>query len=324
MLFYFRTEKDLSQFHIGGQAVIEGVLIRAPERYSTAVRRLSGQIVVKSCEYIPLAKRRKLYNLPLLRGVIGLFEMLYIGIKSLNFSADQQMAEETSKKKKPDKSNRLRQSLGLALSFGLAFGIAFLVFFYFPLWLANDLDLQKTTWQFNLLTGAIRVVFFLSYVWFLSFFKDLRRIFQYHGAEHMSIYAFEAGEELTLDNIRKHTTLHPRCGTSFIFLVVILAITVYSLSDVLFYLLTGFTPKLGERVLLHLVLLPLVAGVAYEALKLSDKTKNSLLTRIFIAPGLWLQKITTQRPSDDQIEVAVAAIQGALNTTLGPGIQVQK
>jgi len=308
----------MAQFHIGGQAVIEGVLIRAPERYSTAVRKPSGEIVVNSCQYVPLSKRKKLFNLPLIRGVLGLYEMLSIGVKSLNFSADLQMTEE-EKKKAEKKSGQAARSLGFGLSFVLALGIALLVFFYFPLWLANALQLQKTTWQFNLLTGVVRVTLFLGYVWFLSFFRDLRRVFQYHGAEHMSIYAFEAGEELTLDNIRKYTTLHPRCGTSFIFLVAILAITIYSLSDFIFYLSAGTAPSLTKRVVLHLILLPLVAGVAYEALKLSDKTKSTFLTKIIIAPGLWLQKITTQRPSDDQIEVAVAAIEGALNRTLSPG-----
>lgn len=312
----------MSQFHIGGQAVIEGVMIRAPQRYSTAVRKPSGEIVLKSCEYTPLAKRKKLYNLPLVRGVLGLFEMLYIGIRSLNFSADLQMAGEEYRWKDSKKRSRFSKSAGFALSFVLAFGVALLVFFYFPLWLASTLHLEKTTWQFNLLTGAIRVTLFLGYVWFLSFFKDLKRVFQYHGAEHMSIYAFEAGEELTLGNIRKYTTLHPRCGTSFIFLVVILAVTVYSLSDFLFYLASGALPSLAERVLVHLLLLPLVAGVAYEALKFSDKTKSNFLTRILITPGLWLQKITTQKPSDDQIEVAVAAIEGALNRKPSSAVSV--
>jgi uncharacterized protein YqhQ len=136
----------------------------------------------------------------------------------------------------------------------------------------------------------------------------------------MSIYAFESGENLTLDNIRKYSTLHPRCGTSFIFLVLLLAITIYSISDFLFYLVDGSAPGLAERVLMHLILLPFVAGLAYEVLKLSDKTKSSFLTKIIIAPGLWLQMITTQRPSDDQIEVAVAAIQGALRQPFGPGV----
>ncbi|OGC76741.1 MAG: hypothetical protein A2Z27_02950 [candidate division Zixibacteria bacterium RBG_16_50_21] len=310
----------MAKFHIGGQAVIEGVLIRAPERYSTAVRRTSGEIVVKSRDYIPLSKRKKIYNLPLVRGVIGLVEMLSIGIKSLNFSADMQVTEEEAKKKKVGKSRSFGQSLSFALSFILVLGIALLVFFYFPLWLANFLKLQKTTWQFNVLTGVVRISLFLGYVWFLSFFKDLRRIFQYHGAEHMSIYAFESGEGLTLNNIRKYSTLHPRCGTSFIFLVLLLAITIYSISDFLFYLVDGSAPGLAERVFMHLILLPFVAGVAYEALKLSDKTKSRLLTKIIIAPGLWLQMITTQKPSDDQIEVAVAAIQGALRLPLAPGV----
>jgi len=285
-------------------------MIRAPLRYSTAVRKPGGEIVVRAWDYVPLARRKKIFNLPLVRGVLSLAEMLVIGIRTLNFSADLQMEAENNKKPK-GAGRKWLNSVWAALSILFAFGLAMLIFFYFPLWAAHSLNLQKTSWEFNLLTGLIRVTLFLGYVWFLSFFKDLRRIYEYHGAEHMSIYAFEAGQDLTLENIRKYTTLHPRCGTSFIFLVLLLAITVYSLSDFIYYLVTGNFPGLGTRVLMHFLLLPLVAGVAFEALKLSDKTKSNFLTKIFIAPGLWLQMITTRKPSDDQIEVAVAAVQAA-------------
>lgn len=294
---------------MGGQALIEGVMIRAPERYSCACRRATGEIVVKSQDYIPVSKRKKLLNLPIVRGFLGLFEMLAIGIKSLNFSADVASQDIKTKKKEPAKWQKTLMS---AISFALALGIAVSVFFYLPLLVATILNLKQHPFWFNIVTGVIRVTMFVLYVWFLSFFKDFKRLFQYHGAEHMSIYAFENGEELTLENIKKYSTLHPRCGTSFLFLLLILAILIYSISDSLYFVVAQNVPVLAKRFLYHLLLLPIVAGVSYEILKLSSKTKENFLTKILIAPGLWLQKITTQRPTEDQIEVAVAALENAV------------
>jgi len=299
----------MSQINIGGQALIEGVMIRAPERYSCACRKSSGEIVVKGQDYIPVNKRKKLLNLPVVRGFIGLFEMMAIGIKSLNFSAEIAGEDEKSKKKEPAK---WQKNLMSAVSFVLALGIAISVFFYLPLLIATILNLKQHPFWFNMVTGVIRVIMFVLYVWFLSFFKDFKRLFQYHGAEHMSIYAFENGEELTLENIKKYSTLHPRCGTSFLFLLLILAILIYSVADSLYFVVAQNVPILAKRFLFHLLLLPVVAGVSYEILKLSSKTKDNFFTRILIAPGLWLQKITTQRPSEDQIEVAVAALENAV------------
>ncbi len=299
----------MSKINVGGQALIEGVMIRAPERYSCACRKPTGEIVVKSQDYIPVSKRNKLLNLPIIGGFIGLFEMLAIGIKSLNFSAEVASDDLKTKKKKPA---QWQKSLMSALSFILALSIAVSVFFYLPLLISTLLQLKSHPFWFNIVTGIIRVSMFVLYIWFLSFFKDFKRLFQYHGAEHMSIYAFENGEELTLENIKKYSTLHPRCGTSFLFLLLILAILIYSVSDSLYFIVAKNVPVLGKRFLYHLILLPLVAGVSYEILKLSSKTKENFFTKILIAPGLWLQKITTQRPSEDQIEVAVAALENAV------------
>jgi len=299
----------MSKINVGGQALIEGVMIRAPERYSCACRKATGEIVVRNYDYIPVSKRKKLLNLPIVRGFIGLFEMLAIGIKSLNFSAEVAGEDVKSKRKEPAK---WQKNLISALSFALALGIAISVFFYLPLLMATVLNLKQHPFWFNMVTGIIRVIMFVLYVWFLSLFKDFKRLFQYHGAEHMSIYAFENGEELTLENIKKYSTLHPRCGTSFLFLLLILAILIYSISDSLYFIVAQNVPVLAKRFLYHLLLLPIVAGVSYEILKLSSKTTDNFLTKILIAPGLWLQKITTQRPTEDQIEVAVAALENAV------------
>ncbi|UCD17230.1 MAG: DUF1385 domain-containing protein, partial [Candidatus Zixiibacteriota bacterium] len=205
-----------------------------------------------------------------------------------------------------------RSSLILAATvvFALALGIA--LFFFLPLAIASILQVEKDAFAFNLIAGAIRIAIFLGYVWVISLFGEFRRVFQYHGAEHKSIYAYENGEELTTDNVSRHTTLHPRCGTSFILIVVLVAILIYAVSDTIFALITGTPPTLPQRFAIHFSLLPLVAGGSYELLKLSGKTRDNRLTRLLIKPGLWLQRITTKEPSPEQMEVAIVALEAAL------------
>lgn len=306
------TEKEK---HIGGQAVIEGVMMRSSKRVSTAVRKQSGEIVVKNEDYIPLSKKYKLLGIPIIRGVISFVEMLVIGIRSLNFSADvavEEIEEKEGKKKKSQSSRGLM--LGLAVILALALGI--FIFFFLPLFFSNLLKIKREALAFNLVAGGIRVAMFLIYVWAISRFKDFKRIFEYHGAEHKSIYAYEAGDELTSENVKKFSTRHPRCGTSFILIVAIFAILVYSISDTVYTLIAGTYPILLKRFLLHFTLLPLVAGGSYELLKLSGKTKDNRITRIFSAPGIWLQKITTQEPDESQLEVAIVALENALGNSI--------
>jgi uncharacterized protein YqhQ len=303
--------------NVGGQAVIEGVMIRSSTKVATAVRRADGEIVSADREFLPIVQRIKWLNLPILRGVIGLFEMLYIGSKSLNFSAEVaiEAEEEAKAKQNPayEKKEKKKQSdwmLGLTTVFALGLGI--LLFFFVPLWLSNLFGINRNAVAFNFLAGGFRMAIFLGYLFFLSRFKDFQRIFQYHGAEHMTIYAYEAGDPLEVAAIRKYPTMHPRCGTSFLILVALLAIFIYSISDAIYLIVIGTPPGVLGRFGYHLLLLPLVAGGSYEVLKWSARFKDTAFGKIIIAPGIWLQKITTQPPSDDQIEVAVAALKGAV------------
>lgn len=312
MSYLLEKEKN-----IGGQAVIEGVMMRSSKRVSTAVRKQSGEIVVKNDEYIPLSKRYKLLGIPVIRGIISFVEMLVIGIKSLNFSADVAVEEieEKEGKNKDKKKNPGSRGLMLGLAVIIALGLGIFIFFFLPLFFSSLMKIKREALAFNLVAGGIRVAMFLIYVWAISRFKDFKRIFEYHGAEHKSIYAYEVDEDLTCENVKKFSTKHPRCGTSFILIVAIFAILVYSISDTIYTLTVGTYPSLLKRFLIHFTLLPLVAGGSYELLKLSGKTRNSRITRIFSAPGIWLQKITTQEPDDSQLEVAIIALESALGKT---------
>ncbi len=302
---------DLS---VGGQAVIEGVMMRSTDRISTAVRRSDGTIEVRNDDFIPISKRNKFLGLPIVRGAISFIEMLAIGIKSLNFSAEVAAMDidvqdgKTSDDSKPSSS----MSIMLILTVVAALAIGIGVFFFLPLWFSSLLHIKKDALSFNLVAGSIRVLMFLAYIWGISFFKDFKRVFQYHGAEHKSIWAYESGKDLTPDLAQKFTTRHPRCGTSFVLIVAILAIIVYSISDTIFAIITGAPPTLLTRFLVHFSLLPLVAGTSYELLKLSGRTRESKVTKFFIAPGLWLQALTTREPTLDQLEVAIAALKNAL------------
>lgn len=294
--------------------------MRSKDRVATAVRIPSGEIVVKTEPYHSLASRYKLLNTPILRGAVAFVEMMILGIRTLNFSAEVAMHEmekqeaqakgETAEVK-PKKSNSL-YLVGSAI-FALGAGIFF--FFFLPLAIANLIGIKKDALAFNLLAGGIRLTIFVAYVYALTFFKDFYRIFQYHGAEHKSIYAYEMGEEMVPERAACHTRFHPRCGTSFILIVALLAIAVYAVSDTLYAVYAGHPPALLTRFGIHFALLPLVAGTSYELLKLSGKTRDNAVTRLLIKPGLWLQKITTKEPSLDQIEVAIAALEASLGTT---------
>ncbi|MEP0827386.1 MAG: DUF1385 domain-containing protein [bacterium] len=305
---------------VGGQAVIEGVMMRSRDRVATAVRIPSGEILVKSEEYTSLTRRHKVLGIPVIRGVITFFEMLILGIKTLNFSADiavKEIEKEEAAANGKAYIPQERRSSSLVLVgtavFALAFGI--LIFFFLPLAISSLLNIDKGAVGFNLIAGTIRLIMFLAYVWVISLFGEFKRVFQYHGAEHKSIYTYENGEELTIENVSRYTTFHPRCGTSFILIVALFAILTYSISDTIYAVLAGSPPTLLKRFLLHFILLPLVAGGAYELLKLSGKTRDNKLTRILIQPGLWLQRITTREPSPDQMEVAIVALETALGIT---------
>jgi uncharacterized protein YqhQ len=302
--------------NVGGQAVIEGVMIKSPERVSTSVRLPDGSIKTKTEEWQSLAKRYKILGKPILRGVLSFFEMLILGIKTLNYSAematrDPKIADELGDAPKPKHPN-----LAIAITVAISVGAGLLIFFFIPILVTQLLSIDKKAIGFNLIAGAIRVLIFLGYVWTLSWFREFRRLFEYHGAEHKSIFAFEADMPLEIQSTHEFKTHHPRCGTSFILIVALLAILTYSFTDTLFAVVFGHGPGVFQRFATHMIFLPLVAGLSFELLKLSGRTRNSFLTKILIAPGLWIQHITTREPSDDQIEVAMTALKSSIQGTV--------
>ncbi len=310
-------EQKATDLAVGGQAVIEGVMMRGEDRVATAVRVPDGRIVVKTDDYRPLTKRFRLLRIPVLRGAVSFIEMLVIGIRTLNFSADVAMTElekqEAEKKGTAARSSSSRRSslwLGLSAFFAVVLGV--FIFFFLPLAISNLFNIDKSAVWFNLVAGAIRLSMFVAYVWGISLFGEFRRIFQYHGAEHKSIFTYESDDDLTPERAALHTRFHPRCGTSFILIVALFAILTYAVSDTLYSLVTGHPPTLLTRFAVHFSLLPLVAGGSYELLKLSGKTRDHKITRLLIRPGLWLQRITTKEPTADQLEVAIVALKAAL------------
>lgn len=310
----------MPDLNVGGQAVIEGVMMRSADRIATAVRKPNGEILVKTEKYNSITKRFKPLGWPIVRGAVSFVEMLIIGIKTLNFSADVAIKEiereEAIKNGKPVKEKAERSNgwaLTISALFAFAFGIT--LFFFLPMAAADFFGIKKDAISFNLMAGGIRLSMFLVYVWVISYFKDFKRIFQYHGAEHKSIYALEMGDDLTPERAACHTRFHPRCGTSFILIVALTAILVYAIADSVYAVIAGFPPTLSARFIVHFSLLPFVAGGSYEILKLSGKTRENKLTKVLIQPGLWLQKITTKEPSMDQLEVAIVALETALGRT---------
>ena len=285
---------------IGGQAVIEGVMMRAPQKIAIAVRKPSGAIALKEEPFISLSKRVKLFGVPLLRGVVALFETIIIGIKAITYSAD--VAAQDEKSDTAGKEHRMFSTAWLIGTVVVALGFGFLLFFYLPL-VVTGLFGFKSGILFNIVDGALRLIILLLYIWGISMWKDIRRIFEYHGAEHKTIFAFEAGQPLTVESVRAYTTHHPRCGTSFLLIVVVVSILVF--------LVLGRPDTVGER-LLRFLFIPVIGGVSYELIKLSGKKHRSRAARFFLAPGLWLQRITTKEPSDDQLEVALVALKSAL------------
>ena len=284
---------------VGGQAVIEGVMMRTPTALAVAVRVPSGAIAVKTQPLTALAARPKILQLPIIRGVITLFQALWLGIGALNFSANQSLEEE--------ETELGPWSLGLTMF--AAFGIGIALFVYLPLLLTNLLKgalplLASSTLFFNLIDGVFRLAIFLIYLLGISQIKDLRRVFEYHGAEHKTIFAYENGDPLLADEVAKYSTFHPRCGTNFLLVVMLISILIFSLlrSDAAFYL----------KFLSRLVFVPLIAGISYEIIRLAARKQDTFWGRWITAPGLLLQRITTQAPSKDQLEVAIRALQEVL------------
>lgn len=271
---------------IGGQAVIEGVMMRNREQFAIAVRLPNGKIRIKKESHAPFSK---LFDVPFLRGVVGLGYMLSDGLRALIWSGNQQMGKEEQLSKKEVVST-IVFSVALTMIFfiGLPFFIASLI--------------QENGLLFNVLDGLLRVAVFLGYLIGISFLKDVKVLFQYHGAEHKTIACYEAKKLLTPENVQPFSRFHPRCGTSFLFIVLLLSIFLFSLLQGPLWL------RLGGRVLL----LPVVASLAYEAIRFSSRHLDNPLIRAFVAPGLWLQRLTTKEPTKRQMEVGIAALKAVL------------
>ena len=316
-----QTEKNASaiketvDMNVGGQAVIEGVMMRSPKIIATAVRLPDGTIELKKKPFVSLVTRHKYLNIPVLRGAINLFEMLFIGLDTLNWSADVQIRFEDKKEgKKDSRGKKIRDTLLMGITFFLAFVFAILLFFMLPIYVVTLLGLTRGALLFNLVAGIIRLILFLSYIIIISKMQDVKRIFRYHGAEHMSIFALEASDTLSVESARNKSRFHPRCGTSFILIVVLFSIFFLGMADSMFPLIFGHMQSLLERFATHLSLLPIVAGLSYEILKFSGKFRSNILVKMLILPGLWLQNLTTGHPDDDMLEVAICALNAALDT----------
>ncbi len=302
---------------VGGQAVIEGVMMRTPHAYAVAVRRADGSLAVKKEPVRRLSEFWKPLSWPVVRGFAVLVQSLALGIRTLNYSFTAAMQDA-----EPEKVQTARKKGGefwpVLFSMVSAGAVAVLLFILAPLWITTWLKgyfYAVHNWVvFNLVDGLIRVVFFLAYILAISLMKDIRRVFQYHGAEHKVVYTWEAGEELTVDNARRHSTLHPRCGTSFLLFVMVVSIVVFSLFKFQSFLVIFLS---------RLVLIPVISGISYELIRLSAPRCRRGIFKAIVAPGLALQRITTKEPSDDQLEVAILALKEALELDLAKSREAQ-
>lgn len=275
----------------GGQAVIEGVMMRGPKWMAIAVRRPDGEIAIHREEVTSVMQRYPILRLPLLRGMVTMVEAMSVGISALMFSANQAMPDE-------EQLSKGEMTLTTALGFIMAIGL----FVVAPTLLTNYVKaLSASPLLTHLVEGGLRLGLFIGYLWIISLMKDIQRVFQYHGAEHKVINTYEAGDELTVENARRHSREHKRCGTSFLLYVVVISIVIFSLVNV---------DNVWLRILLRFAMLPLVAGVAYEFIRLAGRTDNPLVNALS-RPGMWLQGLTTREPDDSQLEVAIASFETA-------------
>ncbi len=295
---------------IGGQALIEGLLMIGPKSVATAIRKTNGEIVVKKKDLPP---KDVLSKIPVVRGIVGFVRQLVLGMKALMYSAEA-LDVDTGEEIEPTKFDKFIERIfgdkikDAAIYFAviLAIIIGVGLFILLPNFLADFVKINESSGTQaiirNLLEGIIRIVIFVAYLAFASRLKDIERVWQYHGAEHKTIHCYEHGEELTADNVKKYSTKHPRCGTSFLFIVMIVSIIVFSL--------VGWHGK-AMNILLRILLIPIVAGISYELLKLAGRS-DSKIVQIINAPGLALQYLTTKEPDNEQIEVAIAALKSVL------------
>ena len=302
---------------VGGQAVMEGVMMRAPHSYCVAVRKASGEIVTEESPLPRVSEKYPIFKLPVLRGVGTLGQAMWLGIKALFFSTNVALEEQAKEQAKLDEAvpAKKQEMPGWVLWLNLSISLAAFLFLYkfLPLLLAtkigNAFPAVHSRLAVNLMDGVIRMAIFLGFLYLLSRMKDIRRTFEYHGAEHKVVFNFEAGLPVTVENAQKFVTFHPRCGTSFLMVLMVIAMVVYA-----FLPFDGFVAKLVSRI----ALLPVVVGVSYELIRFAAKRRRGLMA-VLTAPGLWLQRVTTKPPSDEQAAIAIHALDGAMQLEKAQG-----
>jgi uncharacterized protein YqhQ len=286
---------------IGGQAVMEGVMMRAPHSYCVAVRKPDGTLVTEEQSIPRMSEKYAIFKLPILRGLGTLGQAMQLGGRALKFSANAQLDDGQTEQKPVEISSWM-------MTLNVVFTLGFFIFLYkfVPLFLATRVGKSVPALSglvaSNFVDGGIRIAIFLTFLFLLSRLKDIRRVFEYHGAEHKVVFNFESGQPVNVENAQRFTTFHPRCGTNFLFIVMFMSFLFYPLLPV-----AGFWPRL----ILRIALLPLIAGLSYELIRFAAKRQGSLLGLVS-APGLWLQRITTQPPDDSQAAVAIHALEGAM------------
>jgi uncharacterized protein YqhQ len=291
---------------VGGQAVMEGVMMRAPHSYCVAVRKPNGEIITEEQPLARMSEKYPIFKYPLLRGLGTLGQAMSLGVKALRFSANAALEDEAASSRKPAKGPQEISSWMMTLN--LVFSLGFFIFLYkfVPLFLATQIGHYYPAVSgriaTNLVDGVIRIAIFLSFLFLVSRMRDIHRVFEYHGAEHKVVFNYESGKPVDVATAQTFTTFHPRCGTSFLLVVMVISMVVYSLVPV-----DGFAAKFMSRILL----LPVIAGLSYELIRFAAKRQGGLMS-VLTSPGLWLQRITTKQPDDQQLEIAIIALKEAL------------
>ena len=293
---------------VGGQAVLEGVMMRSPHAWAIAVRKPSGEVATHSEPLERPSEKHKWMGWPVIRGVMTLGYAMTLGFRALRFSADVALEQIVP----ADKQGKKAEISGWMAAVNIAISLGFFIFMYKFLPLAAATELKRVhpifanSIMFNVVDGVIRIALFLLFIWGVSLMKDIRRVYEYHGAEHKTVFAFENGDPLQTGAVQKYSTYHPRCGTSFLMTVMIFSIVVYIVANAIFPVRHS-----GRASRSRIVLLPVIAGLSYEIIRFAAKHRGSLFA-LMTAPGLWLQRITTQPPADDQVQCAIVALDQAM------------
>ncbi len=321
----YKLDENRIKEGVGGQAVIEGIMLRNKTHYVVAVRKPNK--IIDFIKYSIPENKNKLSKMIFFRGIINFVDMMKLGYKTLMFSANTAgLEEEVENKSKIEKeeNNEKKQNMAMTLSMLVSLAFAVGLFVALPYFIVNLIGIEEKSHviSFNLLRGAVKLCIFIGYLLVISFFKDIKKVFQYHGAEHMVVNAYEHGLNPNKENIRDFTTIHPRCGTTFMFLVLTVSIILYMFTSYFVYsfIYSSFIPPkiIGNITVLiiNILLLPVVSGISYEILKLGFRFYNFPLMRLAILPGLLLQKITTRKPEDEEIEVALFALNKLLDSSI--------